>query len=241
MVFVQDAGSSPHTWGILARSVVIFIPPPVHPHTRGAYVWRRRRDLNYHGSSPHTWGIRRPGATWAGVMRFIPTHVGHTLAALRSAVTNSVHPHTRGAYIAGGGDAGRVSGSSPHTWGIPAQVPYNGTSFRFIPTHVGHTRPLRATRLFPSVHPHTRGAYACACSPAAASGGSSPHTWGILPVPGWRPGCRRFIPTHVGHTSGPGPCPRPPAVHPHTRGAYSLSENVSSAVRGSSPHTWGIP
>ena len=171
-------------------------------------------------SSPHTWGIRRPGATWAGVMRFIPTHVGHTLAALRSAVTNSVHPHTRGAYIAGGGDAGRVSGSSPHTWGIPAQVPYNGTSFRFIPTHVGHTRPLRATRLFPSVHPHTRGAYACACSPAAASGGSSPHTWGILPVPGWRPGCRRFIPTHVGHTRCRKTSPAPSAVHPHTRGAY---------------------
>ena len=130
-------------------------------------------------SSPHTWGIRRPGATWAGVMRFIPTHVGHTLAALRSAVTNSVHPHTRGAYIAGGGDAGRVSGSSPHTWGILAVGKRLQRRPRFIPTHVGHTLIICAMSIEPTVHPHTRGAYFLTASTANSTPGSSPHTWGI--------------------------------------------------------------
>ena len=92
---------------------------------------------------------------------------------------------------------------------------------RFIPTYVGHT--------------------STALGEATEKNGSSPHTWGILSgdLVSWS--AVRFIPTYVGHTGrncrqGHG---RP--VHPHIRGAYSLSWGSFSFCTGSSPHTWGIP
>ena len=91
-------GSSPHTWGILRKSLyscshVRFIPTyvghtcnrlgdapgrPVHPHIRGAYTNLPPPRRQLHGSSPHTWGILTNHFYRTYKPRFIPTYVGHT-------------------------------------------------------------------------------------------------------------------------------------------------------------------
>ena len=111
-------------------------------------------------------------------------------------------------------------GSSPHTWGILPGESGQLRVYRFIPTYVGHTPRSWLPCCPGSVHPHIRGAYGVPLVSELVSDGSSPHTWGILRVPGVR--------------QGPGP------VHPHIRGAYLEHGADIAHVVGSSPHTWGI-
>ena len=174
-------GSSPHTWGIQLLGIRLFrgkrfIPTyvghtqqpvlpellqPVHPHIRGAY-----------GTSSNTQAL----PVW-----FIPTYVGHTKCFIYLKVYKSVHPHIRGAYRGQDihDDAG--FGSSPHTWGIRnLNIAHHG-SFRFIPTYVGHTSPVRCRKPAGAVHPHIRGAYVRSSSTRVLNFGSSPPTWGIPP------------------------------------------------------------
>ena len=132
--------------------------------------------------------------------RFIPTYVGHTILDSK--------------------DEAIASGSSPHTWGIlwshpsvqfnmrfiptyvghTLHVAVQGGLIRFIPTYVGHTSSNKAPMMPVSVHPHIRGAYFPADARKGRFGGSSPHTWGILPYIVFGIGNDRFIPTYVGHT-----------------------------------------
>ena len=194
---------------------VRFIPTYVG-HTaapaRGAYVTVTAEAVSEIGSSPHTWGIRRARQAYIDQRRFIPTYVGHTRCAKRRWPGGPVHPHIRGAYISPRHSAERLSGSSPHTWGIRRYDAPDQQARRFIPTYVGHTcatsRNLRNT----SVHPHIRGAYEGFTLLNCVDFGSSPHTWGIRMRP----------------------------VHPHIRGAYIPSAGAYHRPPGSSPHTWGI-
>ena len=154
----------------------------VHPHLRGAYFLFVLIESKVSGSSPHTWGIRRARQAYIDQRRFIPTYVGHTRCAKRRWPGGPVHPHIRGAYISPRHSAERLSGSSPHTWGIRRYDAPDQQARRFIPTYVGHTcatsRNLRNT----SVHPHIRGAYVGGGDAGGVRLGSSPHTWGIPAV-----------------------------------------------------------
>ena len=132
--------------------------------------------------------------------RFIPTYVGHTLSTSMITRAESVHPHIRGAYVVGRVKPSVISGSSPHTWGIPVQQLYDGWRKRFIPTYVGHTLPSLPHPSHRPVHPHIRGAYHPRVGTNRALYGSSPHTWGIQPLQIWNGQLNRFIPTYVGHT-----------------------------------------
>ena len=75
---------------------------------------------------------------------------------------------------------------------------------------------------------------------ATFKGGSSPHTWGILGVPGCVQRHDRFIPTYVGHTLTQKIFGTQKSVHPHIRGAYHGAFRRVARCLGSSPHTWGI-
>ena len=155
--------------------------------------------------------------------RFIPTYVGHTGLVDRATNGNAVHPHIRGAYPASITRIYIVSGSSPHTWGIPRncftmqQTPpvhphirgaYVQKQFgfrffvRFIPTYVGHTILISSEMVSTAVHPHIRGAYWLPAGGEDVLRGSSPHTWGIQAWPSEYSLLLRFIPTYVGHTTG---------------------------------------
>ena len=114
----------------------------------------------------------------------------------------------------------RVSGSSPHPWGIQGRWRLVEIIRRFIPTSVGNTfRHMRLDREVP-VHPHIRGEY--------------------LRISIFHALCSRFIPTSVGNTTPTIILSRISAVHPHIRGEYNNLFGPSFQGCGSSPHPWGI-
>ncbi len=174
---IGAVGSSPRTWGTLdlhtgyAQSVR-FIPThvgntagmrrssatrPVHPHARGEHHQVEAAGVWVRGSSPRTWGTPILVALLTGLGRFIPTHVGNTTSVQSQRWSHSVHPHARGEHSPNFAYRGAYIGSSPRTWGTlslrtPALAPV-----RFIPTHVGNTRPRCWRCRTESVHPHARG------------------------------------------------------------------------------------
>ena len=138
-VYEYKDGSSPRMWGIPLMILMYshsgrFIPThvghtkswrldcwssTVHPHACGAYYNGFYIFSILSGSSPRMWGIRSSRFHRISRFRFIPTHVGHTVALFVDADLAAVHPHACGAYFS---------------------VTFRQFFYyRFIPTHVGHT------------------------------------------------------------------------------------------------------
>ena len=154
-------------------------------------------------------------------IRFIPTHVGHTIPSGIGIPPHPVHPHIRGAYASSSRFLCRSHGSSPHTWGIRRR---------------SHTH-----RFGSAVHPHIRGAYAVMRLPSSLPDGSSPHTWGIRLHVVAAPDFYGSSPHTWGILRGRGNAAVGRLVHPHIRGAYRGFSFMVYRPFGSSPHTWGIP
>ena len=114
---------------------------------------------------------------------------------------------------------GRLTGSSPRTWGTQSEGPPASPKNRFIPTHVGNTGMPLGVFTSKAVHPHARGEHGFNFAYARAYCGSSPRTWGTREQLRVKALSTRFIPTHVGNTRAGQPGP--------------------GAVCGSSPRTWG--
>ena len=171
-------GSSPRAWGrpqtqAQRLTPLRFIPTcvgqtadagaafdaaAVHPHVRGADMYRKRNRLYGRGSSPRAWGRHGLSSRGPSFGRFIPTCVGQTRSSEASRDVESVHPHVRGA-------DGRLcphhedpAGSSPRAWGRLGRSPQSRGWFRFIPTCVGQTLARR---------------FKC-----SLDSGSSPRAWG---------------------------------------------------------------
>ncbi len=253
-------GSSPHPWGIrdrTAESVVYhrFIPTSVgntsvrgcprlrstvHPHIRGEYCLNRTNAPAALGSSPHPWGIPTLSLVLMSCRRFIPTSVGNTFRSRFSRYTRAVHPHIRGEYCWRLATKVGMCGSSPHPWGILRMCKEEITRSRFIPTSVGNTTGRWQESSTGAVHPHIRGEYATSGLPSNLKYGSSPHPWGILPIPNLSFQVLRFIPTSVGNTHIVVAKDELNTVHPHIRGEYAMLWFVYPVPTGSSPHPWGI-
>ena len=132
--------------------------------------------------------------------RFIPTHVGNTVAADASIFLFSVHPHACGEHYWCQKQELYHLGSSPRMWGTLASESKSSSMRRFIPTHVGNTGHRAGRWTCSSVHPHACGEHIDIAPVAHEYIGSSPRMWGthaanINPQP-----YARFIPTHVGNT-----------------------------------------
>ncbi len=173
------------------------------------------------------------------LLRFIPTHVGNTIATIPRPNSEPVHPHTRGEHKIRNKKSMGWYGSSPHTWGTRTREVDCIYPFRFIPTHVGNTVRDRLHAQLDSVHPHTRGEHRSSRHPHEPQDGSSPHTWGTRANSSICRRRRRFIPTHVGNTPKDGFTLFHTSVHPHTRGEHDPMRSSISPIVGSSPHTWG--
>ncbi len=257
--FYEQCGSSPRTWGthcgqIQTNGARRFIPThvgntassarvsrlcPVHPHARGEHSEHEAGAHTWPGSSPRTWGTQHRGRAQGGAGRFIPTHVGNTPSCAASKTAKAVHPHARGEHRASCRAKRSCSGSSPRTWGTLGLKRGHVVGHRFIPTHVGNTCACTGRTSSTTVHPHARGEHPRFLALAPDPVGSSPRTWGTLPAPfPCRPGFR-FIPTHVGNTSGPAQWSRVWTVHPHARGEHKPTVWNSVGSAGSSPRTWG--
>ncbi len=130
-------------------------------------------------------------------------------------------------------------GSSPRMWGTQCHYPCGEGIRRFIPTHVGNTRPHIPKTVGISVHPHACGEHDAGTLLLADLLGSSPRMWGTLQPHNAVHTRIRFIPTHVGntHCSGSGLTRR--SVHPHACGEHSTCFTLSRFASGSSPRMWG--
>ena len=211
----------------------------VHPHARGEHWFFSQRKRSDGGSSPRTWGTRATTSGCAVIRRFIPTHVGNTFNSNHTGSPTAVHPHARGEHPTAGHSVALAGGSSPRTWGTHATRCAGRGCVRFIPTHVGNTRPRRRLRRGRAVHPHARGEHLLRSRPVFPGTGSSPRTWGtpVLPARANRQG--RFIPTHVGNTACTGTAACVTTVHPHARGEHHVLLLNQWVGGGSSPRTWG--
>ncbi len=211
----------------------------VHPHTRGEHQASVVLERIHGGSSPHSWGTHHALRHHAEDTRFIPTLVGNTHEIEADDVGRPVHPHTRGEHLRLSLGHRSVRGSSPHSWGTLVTRHNDVAIQRFIPTLVGNTSSLMATRSTNAVHPHTRGEHSTSVSTWPSILGSSPHSWGTPSLPVITAGQDRFIPTLVGNTPETYTRVIRTTVHPHTRGEHVDVPAVYTETVGSSPHSWG--
>ncbi|MDB5033320.1 MAG: hypothetical protein JWQ98_561 [Chlorobi bacterium] len=257
----DSSGSSPRMWGdqpILLDCWIIsrFIPThvgrsnfvipqrrsfTVHPHACGEIFWKLITVADTAGSSPRMWGDPTGEGSYQRHVRFIPTHVGRSLAAGTASWSWSVHPHACGEIFGVITPPYSWIGSSPRMWGDPTIGGKEDLRGRFIPTHVGRSCHLDRGAPRPPVHPHACGEIRNSIFSVRVRVGSSPRMWGDREYSRrWR-SVNRFIPTHVGrsprHFRG-GAC-RP--VHPHACGEICISATGLDSIPGSSPRMWGDP
>ena len=192
------------------------------------------------GSSPHTRGLLPRVRRGGHGCRIIPAHAGFTGHAHHPPIMYEDHPRTRGVYHLWPRGGFVSGGSSPHTRGLHPLGDPRRLMQRIIPAHAGFTGHAHHPPIMYEDHPRTRGVYHLWPRGGFVSGGSSPHTRGLLDaVPdGVLQG--GIIPAHAGFTDGGRGvgCPRPD--HPRTRGVYSRSIRSWASRRGSSPHTRGL-
>ena len=156
------------------------------------------------GSSPRTWGTQDDVAGFLLGFRFIPTHLGNACRLRNGSGMKTVHPHARGER--GRRDERQVIhlGSSPRTWGTLVPTSSASRLRRFIPKHVGNARRTRHRQTPGPVHPHARGERTVRPINQPQAAGSSPRTWGTLPLAALHVQDARFIPTHVGNACAVG-------------------------------------
>ncbi len=197
-------GSSPRVWGspvilTVQKTTARFIPtrvgkssPPflqqhsasVHPHACGEVPLPEMKKASKDGSSPRVWGSRVDTPDIPKDMRFIPTRVGKSEAALGTTAIGAVHPHACGE-VTGTTDAERIFiGSSPRVWGSPNKNAFRKLGERFIPTRVGKSWASFDAHGRPTVHPHACGEVKIGNDLFFFDSGSSPRVWGSR-VPVW--------------------------------------------------------
>ncbi|ERX61244.1 hypothetical protein Q006_00599 [Pseudomonas aeruginosa UDL] len=172
--------------------------------------------------------------------------------ALQPTPLCTVHPHACGEHPSNPASGRNWIGSSPRMWGTHFRNISVISATRFIPTHVGNTRPARADRFPGTVHPHACGEHFASASRCWAPGGSSPRMWGTRRPTLEELDTIRFIPTHVGNTSIQRPTRGAFSVHPHACGEHAAPDpahdrdsrfipthvgNTCSASRWSSPRS----
>ena len=130
---------------------------PVHPHACGEQKCGPGLSGYQCGSSPRMWGTVFAIEAELLEFRFIPTHVGNSSFPQRRPCRRAVHPHACGEQWRPR-QRPRVRGGSSHACGEQSDKTVSSSvSLRFIPTHVGNSRPLVARVRQESVHPHACG------------------------------------------------------------------------------------
>ena len=150
----------------------------VHPHACGEHDTWTKRPFESRGSSPRMWGTQTRGNGTVGVERFIPTHVGNTPPDRGTGYRTSVHPHACGEHSFASMKGACAAGSSPRMWGTLHDTHPVHEPRRFIPTHVGNTRPNPAAGIAGAVHPHACGGHVYVKPGLRVNCGSSPRMWG---------------------------------------------------------------
>ena len=117
---------------------------PVHPHACGEHKTAIPSKSREDGSSPRLWGTLGSGEIAYPHISVHPHACGeHGIAERRNPVEPAVHPHACGEHWFGESIGSYGAGSSPRLWGTLHRADSDNTSFRFIPTPVGNTSPVR--------------------------------------------------------------------------------------------------
>ena len=133
-----------------------------------------------------------------------------------------------------------MSGSPPHTRGIPGQALFRGRLRRFTPAYAGNTL-LKSCQLERSwVHPRIRGEYKKERKTLSTTKGSPPHTRGIPRFIDCVESVCRFTPAYAGNTDEHSNARTIKGVHPRIRGEYFIEVILAFLYLGSPPHTRGI-
>ncbi len=124
-------------------------------------------------------------------------------------------------------------------WGTRCLVDQLPDLCRFIPTHVGNTSLEQSGSCGSPVHPHACGEHFELWVRHGYLSGSSPRMWGTPCIPLRHCSRLRFIPTHVGNTSGSLHFGQVTSVHPHACGEHICKIFRPCPFSGSSPRMWG--
>ena len=187
------------------------------------------------GSSPLAREIRQAPALSPGPGRFIPARAGNTKTPIRPLPTMTVHPRSRGKYIADVHCHNWNAGSSPLAREIQHVHAFDQVPFRFIPARAGNTPRPRPSRAASPVHPRSRGKYMKPRIREVGAGGSSPRAREIQPACSGLRMWLRFIPARAGNTRAAFAYYGKASVHPRSRGKYQHIHAHKDALHGSSP------
>ena len=164
------------------------------------------------------WGTHVRVQVSEAAKRFIPTHVGNSVAVTTLSSEETVHPHACGELIFTVSECHLIGGSSPRMWGTRHPPPVMRMEHRFIPTHVGNSFIGRRVRHREAVHPHACGELDVIRAWNVFKLGSSPRMWGTRYGDDLTVLNNRFIPTHVGNSDLQGRRYNVSPVHPHACG-----------------------
>ncbi len=187
----------------------------VHPHSRGEHSASPSAVRLRNGSSPLARGTPSNSLACSTWWRFIPTRAGNTARRRLIVSPAPVHPHSRGEHPLFLESLQPSVGSSPLARGTLLLARRHPVPHRFIPTRAGNTTTRLFRRLFPPVHPHSRGEHFSTRSSDRFMIGSSPLARGTLDTPDGSWDGYRFIPTRAGNTKLVGAMVRNLSVHPH--------------------------
>ena len=138
-----------------------------HPHGRGEYWGDSNKKPPSGETPPRAWGIQDLWTQKRLTRRNTPTGVGNTFVGARLLAQLEKHPHGRGEYLIASNKQYELLETPPRAWGIlllgrlPVQDGGN------TPTGVGNTGPSAMGSESVRKHPHGRGEYGFASSPAS--------------------------------------------------------------------------
>ena len=155
----MSMGSPPHTRGIRRRKKERTRRSGITPAHAGNTPETALTVHPREGSPPHTRGILFPHVVRSGYCGITPAHAGNTKESVLSNAGYRDHPRTRGEYTDRPLPPSIISGSPPHTRGIPVLYRSAGKSAED--------------------HPRTRGEYPIFLMDFFLDRGSPPHTRGI--------------------------------------------------------------
>ena len=238
--FPPRLGIIPALAGNTGVAVVMSLPSPDHPRSRGEYATRMFRLEPRWGSSPLSRGIQIMHVRESLADRIIPALAGNTIALCLFQCARQDHPRSRGEYRRTRPANSSAAGSSPLSRGILTSVVWEAAPTRIIPALAGNTSQSGASSASAPDHPRSRGEYWGLPPWGVIHQGSSPlsrgiHRWGFPNIPGGG-----IIPALAGNTGLCGCCPAKKQDHPRSRGEYVCCPGWVVRVLGSSPLSRGI-
>ena len=143
----------------------------------------RSRDLDLLGGAgrftPAYAGNTKACPPYALLPRFTPAYAGNTRSKQSREIRTWVHPRIRGEYKKDWKHNFFLTGSPPHTRGIPQVVKRERVVAGFTPAYAGNTVALPNSGAWTEVHPRIRGEYYRGIRYKSLQMGSPPHTRGI--------------------------------------------------------------